>query len=81
MGFHDSLVPLAQGEQVKCRPKKRVIIKVSHSAVAGRRDSCVCVWGGGGGGGGGEGVQRPSGMTGISAILFNLNNFTVSHKA
>ena len=30
--------------------------------------------------GGGEGVQRPSGMTGISAILFNLNNFTVSNK-
>ena len=39
---------------------------------------CVCVWGGGGRG---EGVQRPSGMTGISAILFNLNNFTVSNKA
>ena len=37
----------------------------------------LCV--GGGGGGGGEGVQRPSGMTGISAILFNLNNFTVSN--
>ena len=34
-----------------------------------------------GGGGRGEGVQRPSGMTGISAILFNLNNFTVSNKA
>ena len=32
-------------------------------------------------GGRGEGVQRPSGMTGISAILFNLNNFTVSNKA
>ena len=29
---------------------------------------------------GGEGVQRLSGMTGISAILFNLNNFTVSNK-
>ena len=37
---------------------------------------CVCR-----GGGGGGGVQRPSGMTGISAILFNLNNFTVSNKA
>ena len=35
---------------------------------------CVC------GGGGGGGVQRPLGMTGISAILFNLNNFTVSNK-
>ena len=28
--FHLSF---AQGGQVKCRPKKRVIIKVSHSAV------------------------------------------------
>ena len=72
--FHLSF---AQGEQVKCRPKKRVIIKVSHSAVA--EGTVVCVWGGGGGRG--EGVQRPSGMTGISAILFNLNNFTVSNKA
>ena len=35
---------------------------------------CVC-------GRGGGVVQRPSGMTGISAILFNLNNFTVSNKA
>ena len=76
--FHLSF---AQGEQVKCRPKKRVIIKVSHSAVA--EGTVVCVWGGGGGRerGKGEGVQRPSGMTGISAILFNLNNFTVSNKA
>ena len=72
--FHLSF---AQGEQVKCRPKKRVIIKVSYSAVA--EGTVVCV--GGGGGGEGEGVQRPSGMTGISAILFNLNNFTVSNKA
>ena len=71
--FHLSFV---QGEQVKCRPKKRVIIKVSHSAVA--EGTVVCVWGGGGRG---EGVQRPSGMTGIFAILFNLNNFTVSNKA
>ena len=31
------------------------------------------VWGGG--------VQKPSDMTGISAIVFNLNNFTVSNKA
>ena len=69
--FHLSF---AQGEQVKCRPKKRVIIKVSHSAVAEGIVVCVCV-------GGGGGVQRPSGMTGISAILFNLNNFTVSNKA
>ena len=71
--FHLSF---AQGGQVKCRPKKRVIIKVSHSAVA--EGTVVCV---GGGGGGGGGVQRPSGTTRISAILFNLNNFTVSNKA
>ena len=69
-----SHLSFAQGEQVKCRPKERVIIKVSHSAVA--VGTVVCVWGGGDGG-----VQRPSGMTGISAILFNLNNFTVSNKA
>ena len=76
--FHLSF---AQGEQVKCRPKERVIIKVSHSAVAEGTVVCVCGGGGGGGAGGGGGVQRPSGMTGISAILFNLNNFTVSNKA
>ena len=50
-----SMIPLshlsfAQGGQVKCRPKKNVIIKVSHSVVA---EGTVCVWGGGGGGGGG----------------------------
>ena len=39
------------------------------------KGQCVC------GGGGGGGLQRPSGMIGISAILFNLNNFTVSNKA
>ena len=59
-GFHDSLVPL-----VVCagwaRPKKKVIIKVSHSVVA---KGTVCVWGGGEG----RGLQRPSGITGISAI-------------
>ena len=42
--FHLSFV---QGEQVKCRPKKRVIIKVSHSAVAEGTVVCVCVGGGG----------------------------------
>ena len=42
--FHLSF---AQGEQVKCRPKKRVIIKVSHSAVA--EGTVLCVGGGGGG--------------------------------
>ena len=50
--FHLSF---AQGEQVKCRPKKRVIIKVSHSAVA--EGTVVCVWGGGGGGKGCKGHQ------------------------
>ena len=39
----------AQGGQVKCQPKKKVIIKVSHSVVAERASVCVCVcvWGGG----------------------------------
>ena len=33
------------------------------------KGQCECVCGaGGGGGGGGGGLQRPSGMTGISAI-------------
>ena len=54
-----SHLSFAQGGQVKCRPKKKVIIKVSHSVVA-EGTVCVCVCGGG--------VQRPSGMTGISAI-------------
>ena len=53
-----SLLSFAQGGQVKCRPKKKVIIKVSHSVVA---EGTVCV-------GGWGGVQRLSGMTGISAI-------------
>ena len=53
-----SHLSFAQDGQVKCRPKKKVIIKVSHSVVA---EGTVCV-------GGGGGVQRPSGMTGISAI-------------
>ena len=59
-----SMIPLshlsfAQGGQVKCLPKKKVIIKVSHSVVAEGQGVC---------GGGGGGVQRPSGMTGIIAI-------------
>ena len=45
-----SMIPLshlsfAQG-QVKCLPKKKVIIKVSHSVVA-EGTVCVCVGGGG----------------------------------
>ena len=51
-----SLLSFAQGGQVKCRPKKKVIIKVSYSVVA---EETVCV---------GGGVQRLSCMTGISAI-------------
>ena len=35
----------AQSRQVKCRPKKKVIIEVSHSVVA---EGTVCVSGGGG---------------------------------
>ena len=55
-----SHLSFAQGGQVKCLPQKKVIIKVSHSIVA-EGTVYVCVWGGGV-------VQRPSGMTGISAI-------------
>ena len=51
-----SHLSFAQGGQVKCLPKKKVIIKVSHSVVA---EGTVCVW---------WGVQRPSGMTGIFTI-------------
>ena len=43
-----SHLSFAQDGQVKCRPKKKVIIKVSHSVVA---KGTVCVVGGGGGGG------------------------------
>ena len=45
-----SHLSFAQGGQVKCRLKKKVIIKVSHSVVA-EGTVCVCVGGGGGGGG------------------------------
>ena len=41
-----SHLSFAQGGQVKCRPKKKVIIKVSHSVAA---EGTVCMWGGGGG--------------------------------
>ena len=44
-----SHLSIAQDGQVKCRPKKKVIIKVSHSVVA-EGTVCVCVCGGGGGG-------------------------------
>ena len=71
MGFHDSLVHLsfAQGGQVKCRPKKKVIIKVSHSVVA---EGTVCV-----GWRGTKAVRHDRNF----CNFFNLNNFTVSNKA
>ena len=48
-----SHLSFAQGGQVKCLPKEKVIIKVSYSIVA---EGTVCVCGGGGGGGGGGGA-------------------------
>ena len=65
-----SHLPFAQGGQVKCRPKKKVIIKVSHSVVA---EGKVCV----GGGGGAKAVRHDRNF----CNFFNLNNFTVSNKA
>ena len=44
-----SHLSFAQGGQEKCRPKKKVTIKVSHSVVA-KGTVCVC-------GGGGEGCK------------------------
>ena len=41
-----SHLSFAQGGQEKCRPKKKVIIKVSHRVVA---EGTLCVWGGGDG--------------------------------
>ena len=71
MSFHDSLVHLsfAQGGQVKCRPKKKVIIKVSHSVVA---EGTVCV--------GCRGIKAVRHDRNF-CNFFNLNNFTVSNKA
>ena len=40
-----SHLSFAQGGQVKGLPKKKVIVKVSHSVVA---EGTVCVWGVGG---------------------------------
>ena len=68
-----SHLSLAQGGQVKCRPKKRVIIKVSHSVVA-EGTVCVC---GGGGGRGSKAVRHDRNF----CNFFNLYNFTVSNKA
>ena len=74
-----SMIPLsqlsfAQGGQVKCLPKKKVIIKVSHSVVA---EGTVCVCGGGGEGRGAKAVRHDRHF----CNFFNLNNFTVSNKA
>ena len=49
-----SHLSFAQDGQVKCLPKKKVMIKVSHSVVA---EGTVCVCGGGGGGEGGGGCK------------------------
>ena len=57
-----SHLSFAQGGQVNCRPKKKVIIKVSHNVVTVGK---VCVTGRGGCE---REMQRSSGMTGISAI-------------
>ena len=66
-----SHLSFAQGGQVKCRPKKKLMIKVSHSVVA---EGTVCVWGGGGGA---KAVRHDRNFYN----LFNFNNFTVSNKA
>ena len=65
-----SHLSFAQDGQVKCRPKKKVIIKVSHSVVA-EGTVCVC-WGGGA-----KAVRHDKNF----CNFFNLNNFTVSNKA
>ena len=69
-----SHLSFAQGGQVKCRPKKKVIIKVSHSVVA---EGTVCVSGVGGGGGDAKAVRHDRNF----CNFFYLNNFTVSNKA
>ena len=67
-----SHLSFAQGWQVKCLPKKKVILKVSHSVVA-EGTVCVCVCGGGGGGGrGAKAVRHDRNF----CNFFNLNNFT-----
>ena len=67
-----SHLSFAQGGQVKCLPKKKVIIKVSHSIVA-EGTVYVCVWGGRGA----KAVRHDRNF----CNFFNLNNFTVSNKA
>ena len=77
-----SHLSFAQGGQVKCLPKKKVItkviIKVSHHSVVvlWPKGQCVCV-GRGGGGGSAKAVRHDRNF----CNFFNLNNFTVSNKA
>ena len=68
-----SRLSFAQGGQVKCLPKKKVIIKVSHSVVA---EGTVCVWEVGGGGSA-KAVRHDRNF----CNFFDLNNFTVSNIA
>ena len=69
-----SLLSFAQGGQVKCLPKKKVMIKVSHSVVT---EGTMCVCWGGGGGGSAKAVRHDRNF----CNFLNLNNFTVSNKA
>ena len=71
-----SHLSFAQGGRVKCRPKKKVMIKVFHSVVA-EGTVCVCGGGGGGGGAGTKAVRHDRNF----CNFFNLNNFTASNKA
>ena len=66
-----SHLSFAQDGQEKCRPKKKVIIKVSHSVVV---KGTLCV---GGWGMGAKAVRHDRNF----CNFFNLNNFTVSNKA
>ena len=69
-----SHLSFAQGGQVKYRPKKKVIIKVSHSVVV---EGTVCVGGGWGCGRGAKAVRHDRNF----CNFFNLNNYTVFNKA
>ena len=72
--IHLSYLSFAQGGQVKCRPKKKVIIKVSHSVVA------VVGRGGEWGGGGGRGAKAVRHDRNF-CNFFSLINFIVSNTA
>ena len=69
MGFHDSLVPLVVcAEWASKVPTQEKVYNKYSAIVLWPKGQCVCVCVGGWRGGGGGGVQRLSGMTGISAI-------------